>query len=68
MAKYSFKVVDSAGKSQKKTVEAKSEESARAKLKSEGYSVAGVGKEVGGGKKRGGKVTDRPGDGFFLPV
>ncbi len=60
MAKYSFKVVDSAGKSAKKTVEAKSEEAARAKLKSEGYSVAGVGKEVGGGGgKRGGKVTDR---------
>jgi len=59
MAKYSFKVVDSAGKSQKKTVEAKSEEAARAKLKSDGYSVAGVGKEVGGKKKRGGKVTDR---------
>ena len=59
MAKYSFKVVDSAGKSQKKTVEAKSEEAARAKLKSDGYSVAGVGKEVGGKKKVGGKVTDR---------
>ena len=59
MAKYSFKVVDSAGKSQKKTVEAKSEEAARAKLKSDGYSVAGVGKEVGGKKKMGGKVTDR---------
>ena len=59
MAKYSFKVVDSTGKSQKKTVEAKSEEAARVKLKSEGYSVAGVGKEVGGGKKKGGKVTDR---------
>ena len=59
MAKYSFKVVDSSGKSQKKTVEAKSEEAARVKLKSEGYSVAGVGKEVGGAKKKGGKVTDR---------
>ena len=59
MAKYSFKVVDSSGKQQKKTVEAKSEEAARVKLKSEGYSVAGVGKEVGGGKKKGGKVTDR---------
>ncbi|MBR0146337.1 MAG: type II secretion system F family protein [Eubacterium sp.] len=59
MAKYSFKVVDSSGKSQKKTVEAKSEEAARVKLKSEGYSVAGVGKEVGGAKKKGGKVSDR---------
>lgn len=60
MAKYSFKVVDSAGKSTKKTVEAKSEEAARAKLRSEGFSVAGVGKEVGEGKgKKGGKVTNR---------
>lgn len=59
MAKYSFKVVDSSGKQQKKTVEAKSEEAARVKLKSEGYSVAGVGKEVGGAKKKGGKVSDR---------
>ncbi|MBR6173944.1 MAG: type II secretion system F family protein [Eubacterium sp.] len=60
MAKYSFKVVDSAGKSAKKTVEAKSEEAARAKLRSEGFSVAGVGKEVkAGGGKKGGKVTNR---------
>ncbi len=60
MAKYSFKVVDSAGKSTKKTVEAKSEEAARAKLRSEGFSVAGVGKEVSdGGGKKGGKVTNR---------
>ena len=60
MAKYSFKVIDSAGKQSKKTVDAKSEEAARSKLRSEGYSVAGVGKEVGGGKgKKGGKVTNR---------
>jgi type IV pilus assembly protein PilC len=60
MAKYSFKVIDSAGKQSKKTVDAKSEEAARSKLRSEGYSVAGVGKEVGSGKgKKGGKVTNR---------
>ena len=60
MAKYAFKVVDSAGKSSKKTVEAKSEEAARAKLRSEGFSVTGMGKEVGGGgSKKGGKVTNR---------
>ena len=57
MAKYAFKVVDSTGKSSKKTVEAKSEEAARAKLRSEGFSVTGMGKEVGGGGgKKGGKV------------
>lgn len=60
MAKYAFKVVDSTGKSTKKTVEAKSEEAARAKLRSEGFSVTGLGKEVGeGGGKKGGKVTNR---------
>lgn len=60
MAKYAFKVVDSTGKSTKKTVEAKSEEAARAKLRSEGFSVTGMGKEVGeGGGKKGGKVTNR---------
>ena len=60
MAKYAFKVVDSTGKSSKKTVEAKSEEAARAKLRSEGFSVTGMGKEVGGGgSKKGGKVTNR---------
>ena len=59
MAKYAFKVVDTSGKSTKKTVEAKSEEAARAKLRSEGFSVTGMGKEVSEGGKKGGKVTNR---------
>ena len=50
MAKYSFNVVDRTGKSMKKIVDANTEDAAKSKLRSEGYSVVGAGKEqsVGG--------------------
>ena len=49
MAKYSFNVIDRTGKSTKKIVEANSEDAAKSKLRNEGYSVTGTGKEVGNG-------------------
>lgn len=49
MAKYSFNVVDRTGKSIKKIVDANTEDAAKSKLRFEGYTVTGAGKEMSAG-------------------
>ena len=54
MAQYSYQVVDKSGKQKKGTVEAPSQEKAKAKLKQEGYNVLAINEKAtkSGGRKK----------------